>query len=87
MSITKSIFLILGIVAATSLLTAGGFTTPASADENGDYYKVYCYVYDEESDEHDDYEYHFEVDGYHYYCYEYNHDDKHDNKYDDKHDN
>ncbi len=81
MNIRKSIFLILGIVAATSLLTVGGFTTPALADKNGDYDKVKlkCYVYDEKSDEHDDYEYHFEDDGYHYYCYEYNHDDKHDN--------
>jgi hypothetical protein len=81
LNIRKSIFSILGILAATSLLTAGGFTAPALADQPGDYDKIKlkCYVYSDESDEQDDYDHYFENDGDYYYCYEYINDNKHDN--------
>jgi hypothetical protein len=74
MYINKPVYLVLGIIAAASVVTAGGFATPVLASTGGgDYNEKYlrCYEYPEKNNEHTDYDYSFKYKNYWYYCWDY----------------
>lgn len=73
MYINKPIYLFLGIIAAASVVTAGGFAPPALASTGGGYDEKYlrCYEYSEKSNEHTDADYSFKYKNFWYYCWDY----------------
>jgi hypothetical protein len=82
MYINKPIYLVLGIIAAASVVTAGGFANPLLASTGGgDYNEKYlrCYEYSEKSNEHTDYDYSFKYKNYWYYCWDYNNNENNNN--------
>ncbi len=80
MYINKPIYLVLGIIAAASVVTAGGFATPVLASSGGDYDEKYlkCYQYSAKNNEHTDYDYYFKYKNYYYYCWDYDNDKDYD---------
>jgi len=81
MYINKPFYLVLGMIAAASVVAAGGgFATPVLASTSGgDYEEKYlkCYEYSQKNNEHTDYDYAFKYKNYWYYCWDY--DNKDDN--------
>jgi hypothetical protein len=79
----KATYLVLGIIAAASLVATSGFGTQALASTSYDYKEKYlkCYEYSEKNNEHSDYDYYFKYKNYYYYCWDYDN-DKGDNGYD-----
>jgi hypothetical protein len=74
MYINKPFYLVLGMIAAASVVAAGaGFATPVLASTGGDYEEKYlrCYEYPEKNNEHTDYDYAFKYKNYWYYCWDY----------------
>ena len=74
MHINKPVYLFLGIIAAASVVTAGGFATPVLASTGGgDYNEKYlrCYEYSQKSNEHTDADYSFKYKNFWYYCWDY----------------
>lgn len=82
MYINKPIYLVLGIIAAASVVASGGFATPALASMGGGGYEekyLRCYEYSEKSNEHTDYDYYFKYKNYWYYCWDYNNNENNNN--------
>ena len=73
MYIQKPVYLVLGIIAAASVVTAGGFASPVLASTGGGYDEKYlrCYEYSEKSNEHTDADYSFKYKNFWYYCWDY----------------
>ena len=83
MYINKPIYLVLGIIAAASIVAAVGLATPVLAStSNYDEKYLRCYQYSEKNNDHSDYDYYFNYKNYYYYCWDYdNNNNKNNNGY------
>jgi hypothetical protein len=80
MNTNKPIFLVLGMIAAVSVVAAGGIAAPVLASSsNYDEKYLKCYQYSEKNNEHSDYDYYFNYKNYYYYCWDYDNNSNKDN--------
>jgi hypothetical protein len=80
MNTNKSIFLVLGMIAAVSVVAAAGIAAPVLASSsNYDEKYLRCYQYSEKNNEHSDYDYYFNYKNYYYYCWDYDNNSNKDN--------
>jgi hypothetical protein len=80
MNTSKPIFLVLGLIAALSVVAAGGIAAPVIASSsNYDEKYLKCYQYSEKNNEHSDYDYYFNYKNYYYYCWDYDNNSNKDN--------
>lgn len=80
MNTNKLIFLVLGMIAAVSVVAAAGIAVPVLASSsNYDEKYLRCYQYSEKNNEHSDYDYYFNYKNYYYYCWDYDNNSNKDN--------